>query len=551
MKKSLGIILLLLAPVFVFADVWKEPETKDYYNADSSYFARIVPINIPDNYYSWKNASSKKKQKYLPTDTIITPCYAMMFKVAEQGDSLVWKKDLVNPIAPVTAIVSCDGKYLVTFDNWHECGYGDNVMVCYDENGNLIQKYSLKNISPFRIEEYEMSISSIWWRCGAEFFDNYRVKVCFENNGGDQAEIYYNLKTQHFSEILSEEYDAYHRDFEFKPFQPLDIAVVLNYTNPFFNHEEITDYTPYQKGEEHLKFFYESLRKRIDASPKLIGEIDRRQVVKYEKKGRKEAIVYKSYEYDEREPGIWVAYSENKGKTWAFYYTGISHCQPFCLKSQSNLPLFNKDGDLQLEACMLRQITPHLLGQGANYELVKDGLLLTIDFETLRRDTDGDGLTDIAEAKFMTNPLLSDTDNDGVEDGLDLNPRMSLPRYDKTVVFEDLVDYVFADTIPLTVSEARYANPRTNTVMIVTDDPDLQAIQPRIQRIIFITPEELEKAGCFYLPIEQLHVSPMFKLDNEDDTYYVSKSDRHGFWDFIVKRINNGWTKKMVSSGIF
>ena len=109
----------------------------------------------------------------------------------------------------------------------------------------------------------------------------------------------------------------------------------------------------------------------------------------------------------------------------------------------------------------------------SDYELVKDGLLLTIDMETLRKDSDGDGLTDIEEARFVTDPFNSDTDGDGIADGLDLNPRMSVPRSDKTVVYEYLIQFCFADTIPLTIPELCYANEKTRTVRIVTDCPEL------------------------------------------------------------------------------
>ena len=69
---------------------------------------------------------------------------------------------------------------------------------------------------------------------------------------------------------------------------------------------------------------------------------------------------------------------------------------------------------------------------GAKYEVVQDGLLLTIDIATLQRDSDSDGLTDIIEKKYYyTNPNNPDTDGDGVPDNLDLNPRRAVPRTEK------------------------------------------------------------------------------------------------------------------------
>ena len=356
------------------------------------------------------------------------------------------------------------------------------------------------------------------------------------------------------SNYPSMEKDAYYREWRknYKPWKPLDENEIKAYKNAFFTWEEIAAYTPFQEGEEHQRYYYESLKSRFDACPELAAKIDKRQVVKYEIIGSVEAIVYKSYEYFlAHEPSVYVAYSEDHGQSWTYYYTGITHCQPLCFKPQSKMPLFNKHGDLQLEACLLRQISPLILGHAPEYELVKDGLLLTIDLETLRKDSDGDGFTDIVEARFMTDPFNNDTDGDGVADGLDLHPRISVPRSEKTVVYEYLIQTRFADTIPLDVPELCYANENTRTVRIVTDNPDLQAVQPRTMRIIVLSEEEYENSSKYFVPMDSYHLSPMFKIDDEEDTYLVSVSACSGFWDCLVKKIDKGWKINVVSGGIF
>jgi len=350
------------------------------------------------------------------------------------------------------------------------------------------------------------------------------------------------------------EKDAYYQEWErnYKPWKPLDENEIKAYKNTFFMLEEITEYTPFQEGEDHQRYYYESLNSKFDACPELAAKIDKRQVMRYEKRGSVEAIVYKSYEYFMAlEPSIYVAYSDDQGQSWTFYYTGITHCQPLCFKPQSKMPLFNNKGDLQMEACLLRQISSFWLGHVSDYELVKDGLLLTIDMETLRKDSDGEGLTDIVESRFMTDPFNSDTDGDGIADGLDLNPRMLVPRSEKTVVYEYLIQFCFADTIPLTASELCYANERTRTVRIVTDCPDLQAVQPRTIRVIVLSEEEYENSSKYFVPMDSYHLSPMFKVDDEEDVYLVSISDRSGFRDCLVRKIDKGWKMKVISSGIF
>ena len=355
-------------------------------------------------------------------------------------------------------------------------------------------------------------------------------------------------------EYKSKEQDEYYRERveNYQPWKPLDKSEILDYTNDFFGIKEIKDFTPYQEAEEHQRFYYESLRSRFDSCQELATKVDKRQVIKYETRDSVEVIVYKSYEFSlASEPSVYVAYSSDNGTSWSFYYTGITYCQPLCFKPLSKLPLFNDKGQLQLEVCLLRQVSPLTLGHAADYELVKDGLVVTIDLSMLRKDSDGDGLTDIEESRFKTDPSNSDTDGDGVIDGLDLNPRMSVPRSEKTAIFESLVNDYRSDTIHITIPEMCYANDKTNPVLIVTDNPDLQSVQPQSKRVIVFSTVEFEKNAKFYYPMRELHISPLFKVDDKEDAYLVSITTNNGGDEYLVKRIGNIWKKVCVSTWIF
>jgi len=201
MKKYIIIILTLLIADKVLADIWDSPKIMDYYNSDSTFYVRIYPRHIPDKYSKWLEASQKKKKKFQPADTLVTPCYARMYKVADGKEKLIWEQKLINRIAPVTAIVSNDGKFLVTFDNWLSMGYGVDVMVYYNEKGELIKRHMLEDISPFPINTYKISISSLWWRCGQEFIDNHRISICFMDENEVTKKIIYNLAEQKIKKI--------------------------------------------------------------------------------------------------------------------------------------------------------------------------------------------------------------------------------------------------------------------------------------------------------------------------------------------------------------
>lgn len=54
-----------------------------------------------------------------------------------------------------------------------------------------------------------------------------------------------------------------------------------------------------------------------------------------------------------------------------------------------------------------------------------------LTFDELRRDSDGDGLTDITEGMLFTDPALADTDGDGLSDGEDPAPRVDAAKMNR------------------------------------------------------------------------------------------------------------------------
>jgi hypothetical protein len=83
--------------------------------------------------------------------------------------SKLWDKPLQNQISPVTALVANGGWRVVTFDNYYSVGFGEEVIVFYDEEGNLIKKYSLEALlSEKELGQVSRSVSSRWWRSKVE-----------------------------------------------------------------------------------------------------------------------------------------------------------------------------------------------------------------------------------------------------------------------------------------------------------------------------------------------------------------------------------------------
>ncbi|MDQ3847329.1 MAG: hypothetical protein M3261_00050 [Thermoproteota archaeon] len=88
-----------------------------------------------------------------------------LYKLNEDG---LYRKirsfPLVNEVSPVDAIVSNNGNYIVTFDNWHSAGYGSDVVVIYRSDGSVIKQLALEDfLTENDIGTLPETVSSRWW----------------------------------------------------------------------------------------------------------------------------------------------------------------------------------------------------------------------------------------------------------------------------------------------------------------------------------------------------------------------------------------------------
>ncbi len=202
----------LLISMTAKADTWDNPRVKTYYSENKEFKLIIIPKMTSDKYYLWDYYKTnkhpqtkkilKKKEKFMRNisdqDTIIIPCTAELYQINGADSVLIWKRPLLNEVCPVYAIVANNGSSIVTFDNWYSTGYGVNVFVVYDEKGNAKKTYKLEEISPFPLNDYSMSISSLYWRKDVRYIDNDRIEIIFETDDNKTTERIYNLKRLEF-----------------------------------------------------------------------------------------------------------------------------------------------------------------------------------------------------------------------------------------------------------------------------------------------------------------------------------------------------------------
>lgn len=124
--------------------------------------------------------------------------------------------------------------------------------------------------------------------------------------------------------------------------------------------------------------------------------------VRLERSGQRVVVVSLSQNYDPTGEisggGYWVHLSEDGGKSWGRpLYTGLADLFPYKVKTGSRLPLL--DGDVLNLAVDIRELDTASITYppiALRTRRQQDDLYLRIPLADLARDSDGDGLTDIA-----------------------------------------------------------------------------------------------------------------------------------------------------------
>jgi hypothetical protein len=126
--------------------------------------------------------------------------------------------------------------------------------------------------------------------------------------------------------------------------------------------------------------------------------------------------------------GYWLHLSNDGGKHWdKRLYLGLQMYFPYIVADSSPLPLLN-GGKLQL-AVQVREIDSGSITfppVDLRFKRKVDNIYIEMPLDDIRKDSDGDGLTDLLEDKLRTDPLNPDTDGDGIIDGLDSLPQVPL-----------------------------------------------------------------------------------------------------------------------------
>jgi TonB family protein len=160
--------LFITLTVFSFgvrADEWMLPKKQKYYAPNKRYYLEVTPKKLESQLQYFEDKVDHKGHAGAAEG--VKDNWAKGALYARRSDGTFSKKSefpLVNEVSPVSALVSNDGKYFVTFDNWHSTGYGDDVVVLCRSDGSVIKKFGLEDfLTEGDIETLPHSVSSIEW----------------------------------------------------------------------------------------------------------------------------------------------------------------------------------------------------------------------------------------------------------------------------------------------------------------------------------------------------------------------------------------------------
>lgn len=155
------------------------------------------------------------------------------------------------------------------------------------------------------------------------------------------------------------------------------------------------------------------------------------ELVRYEQQGQRMVAVTVSQSLDPTGEisagGYWISLSDDGGEHFqAPLYTGLRMFEPYVVAARSKLPMLAGD-HLQIEVAVRQLDDEHIMLPPVSLPMKaqRNDLYLDIPLVDLARDTDGDGLTDIAEWAMLLDPKNADTDGDGIPDGSDPLPQVA------------------------------------------------------------------------------------------------------------------------------
>lgn len=306
-----------------------------------------------------------------------------------------------------------------------------------------------------------------------------------------------------------------------------------------------------------------------------IAEIPANFIIKAGKLDNMHAVLY-TVDTSINSSQYYLKISQDNGKTWKNYFTGLTVNTPYYFKLSSRYPLWKDKNTLQIEGSIRRMTKLPFPLEKPIYETIEDNSLITLNLNEIMKDSDGDGINDIKENRILfTDPYAKDTDGDDINDAEDSNPRYKNSSSDFTKLMQGIlyVYYPFVEhpdpgheefNIPLAtfdedVKRQQEETPvRKNNFMsslqykiIVTDDEHLKRVLPLNEKTIFLSPKEYETYKSYnHINTSEAYYSQLFRCDDLPDTYILWVDGIMTGYTYLIKRTAEGWNVQIIEHWI-
>lgn len=263
--------------------------------------------------------------------------------------------------------------------------------------------------------------------------------------------------------------------------------------------------------------------------------VDAHAILRHQVIDGESVILFASSEYDLSgeipAPGLWMARTEG-GRWREPAYLGLQMHFPYVPTADSAVPLI-ENGWVRIET-QVREIDPRSITfppVGLDMLREEDGVVIERDLADVERDSDGDGMTDIAERRLLLDPANPDSDGDGLNDGLDPMPLTARADGVRNARFELAAAIVHALTghdagaivMPAQASDSddllamagsgRGTAPRMVS-RIMVGDPAMFAGLTLPFRLLVYTPEQAKQLGAGPAPFLPPSVDIYSSLDD-------------------------------------
>lgn len=205
--------------------------------------------------------------------------------------------------------------------------------------------------------------------------------------------------------------------------------------------------------------------------------------------------------------GYWLLISKNDGGSWQQVYLGLGDHRPFHALTLASVPLLDVKGVVRVvvDDAPLREATITFPPVAKQATTVRSGVVLEASLSALTKDSDGDQLTDLVEERLLLDPMRKDTDGDGVPDGADATPRLDdrLPATPLAEMYNAFFEHQRSEANDPSDVRPRKAD-LEDVTFVIGASGELAGLRP-LSRIVTLSLEELEAAkarfGAFY-PVE-------------------------------------------------